>query len=149
VSSIEVTPVKNNSGAAYDWGLWVLGHDNNYYQRITRPSCQTKSSDWWSRKLSFVTLIFRLRVFSSTSTYHSTDLLTARGVHGTSGSTSYETIPFHTSDWRPLETCCRPWTWWCNDATAPIAGYANMMMMMRVFVTFFINLTFTGEYLQR
>jgi len=41
---------------------------------------------------------------SSTSTYHSTDLLTARGVahlvvHGTTGSTSYETIP-HV----PLET---------------------------------------------
>jgi len=37
-------------------------------------------------------------LFSYTSTYHSTDLLTARGVahlvvHGTSGSTSYETIP--------------------------------------------------------
>ena len=37
-------------------------------------------------------------LFSSTSTYHSTDLVTARGVahlvvHGTSGSTSYETIP--------------------------------------------------------
>jgi len=37
-------------------------------------------------------------LFSSTSTYHSTDLLTARGVahlvvHGTSGSTSYDTIP--------------------------------------------------------
>jgi len=37
-------------------------------------------------------------LFSSTSTYHSTDLLTARGVahlvvYGTSGSTSYETIP--------------------------------------------------------
>ena len=37
-------------------------------------------------------------LFSSSSTYHSTDLLTARGVahlvvHGTSGSTSYETIP--------------------------------------------------------
>ena len=37
-------------------------------------------------------------LFSSTSTYHSTDLLTARGVahlvvHGTSGSTSYEAIP--------------------------------------------------------
>jgi len=37
-------------------------------------------------------------LFSSTSTYHSTDLLTARGVahlvvHGISGSTSYETIP--------------------------------------------------------
>ena len=36
---------------------------------------------------------------------------------------------FHTSDWRPLETCCRPWTWWCNNATA-LAGYANLMMMM-------------------
>jgi len=37
-------------------------------------------------------------LFSSTSTYRSTDLLTARGislltVHGTSGSTRYETIP--------------------------------------------------------
>ena len=37
-------------------------------------------------------------LFSSTSTYHSPDLLTARGVahlvvHGTTGSTSYETIP--------------------------------------------------------
>ena len=38
------------------------------------------------------------RLFDSTSTYHSTDLQTARGVahlvvHGTSGATSYETIP--------------------------------------------------------
>ena len=37
-------------------------------------------------------------LFSSTSTHHSTDLLTVRGVahlvvHGTTGSTSYETIP--------------------------------------------------------
>jgi len=37
-------------------------------------------------------------LFSSTSTHHSTDLLTARGVahlvvHRTTGSTSYETIP--------------------------------------------------------
>ena len=37
-------------------------------------------------------------LYSSTPTYHSADLLTARGVahivvHGTSGSTSYETIP--------------------------------------------------------
>jgi len=37
-------------------------------------------------------------LFSSTSTYHSTDLVTARGVahlvvHGTSGSSRYETIP--------------------------------------------------------
>ena len=37
-------------------------------------------------------------LFSSTSMYHSTDLLTVRGVahlvvHGRNGSTSYETIP--------------------------------------------------------
>jgi len=36
---------------------------------------------------------------------------------------------FHPSDWKPVEVCCRPWTWWCNDATA-LAGYANMMMTM-------------------
>ena len=42
---------------------------------------------------------------------------------------------FHPSDWRPLEACCRPWTWWCNDATA-LAGYAKTsttMMMATVF----------------
>jgi len=39
------------------------------------------------------------------------------------------TKQFHTSDWRALEMCCRPWTWWCNDVTA-LAGYATTMMMM-------------------
>ena len=39
------------------------------------------------------------------------------------------TIRFHTSHLRPLEACCRPWTWWCNEATA-LAGHANLMMMM-------------------
>jgi len=50
-------------------------------------------------------------------------------VHGTSGLTSHETIP--PSHWRPLEVCCRPWTWWCNDTTA-LAGYhyVTIMMMM-------------------
>ena len=48
--------------------------------------------------LDFTTTQRQTWLFSSTSTYHSTDLLTARGVthlvvHGTSGSTSYETIP--------------------------------------------------------
>jgi len=33
---------------------------------------------------------------------------------------------FHPSDWRALEACCRPWTWWCNDAMA-LAGYATVM----------------------
>jgi len=37
---------------------------------------------------------------------------------------------FHPSDWRALEACCRPWTLWCNDATA-LAGYATMMTMLR------------------
>jgi len=41
---------------------------------------------------------------------------------------------FHPSDWRPLEACCRPWTWWCNDATA-LAGYATKMMMMSIHFT--------------
>jgi len=36
---------------------------------------------------------------------------------------------FHPSDWRALEACCRPWTWWCNDGTA-LGGYATTMMMM-------------------
>ena len=31
--------------------------------------------------------------------------------------------------WRSLETCCRPRTWWCNDATA-LVGYVKLMMMM-------------------
>jgi len=39
------------------------------------------------------------------------------------------TKQFQPFDWRALEACCNPWTWWCNDATA-LAGYANMMMMM-------------------
>ena len=34
---------------------------------------------------------------------------------------------FHTSNWRSLETCCRPRTWWCNDVTA-LVGYVKLMM---------------------
>ena len=41
---------------------------------------------------------------------------------------------FHpSSDWRALEACCRPWTWWCNDATA-LAGYATIMIMMMMMI---------------
>ena len=36
---------------------------------------------------------------------------------------------FQTSDWRALEVCCRPWTWWCNDATA-LAGYATLTILL-------------------
>jgi len=48
--------------------------------------------------LDLTTSHWQTWLFSSTSTYHSTDLLTVRGVahlvvHGTSGSTSYEMIP--------------------------------------------------------
>lgn len=34
---------------------------------------------------------------------------------GVSGSINSETIS--TDQWGPLETCCFPWTWWCNDVT--------------------------------
>jgi len=48
--------------------------------------------------LDLTTTHWQTWLFSSTSTYHSTDLLTARGVanlvvHGTGGWNSYETIP--------------------------------------------------------
>jgi len=54
--------------------------------------------------LSLMTTLWQMWLFSSTSTYHSHQLLTACGVahlvvHGTSGSTSYKTIPSV-----PLET---------------------------------------------
>ena len=76
-------------------------------------------------------------LFSSSSTHHSTDLLTARGishlvVHGTSGSTSNETIPpvrLETSG-GALSTVDLV----CNDATA-LAGYATMMMMMMILLS--------------
>ena len=67
---------------------------------ITSSSSSSSSSNFrcsmvW---LDLTTSHRQTWLFSSTSTYHSTDLLTARGVahlvvHGTTGSTSYETIP--------------------------------------------------------
>ena len=66
--------------------------------------------------------------------YYSTDLLTVRGVahlvvHGTSGSTSYETIPHVQLEISgDVLSTCRPRTWWCNDATA-LVGYVKLMMM--------------------
>jgi len=46
-------------------------------------------------------------------------------VHGIVLTSSEMTSPV--PHWRPLDACCRPWTWWYNDATA-LAGYAAMMM---------------------
>ena len=40
---------------------------------------------------------------------------------------------FHPSDWRALEACCWPWTWWCINATA-LASYANLMMLMMMMI---------------
>jgi len=56
--------------------------------------CQSTNGMW----LDLKTTHRQTWLFSSTSTYYSTDVLTTRGVarlvvHGTSGSTSYETIP--------------------------------------------------------
>ena len=39
-------------------------------------------------------------------------------VHGTRLVARPAAKRLHTSDWKPPETCCRPWTWWYNDATA-------------------------------
>ena len=46
---------------------------------------------------------------------------------------------YHPSHGRALEACCRPWTWWCNDATA-LAGYATMTMIMSVGVDWYETL---------
>jgi len=58
----------------------------------------------------------------------------ASDTHGMGGGVAHVARPapkrFHPlSDWRALEACCRPWTWWCNDATA-LAGYATMTTTM-------------------
>jgi len=72
-------------------------------------------------------------LFSSTSTYHSTDLLTARGVahlvvHGTSGSTSYETIPRVRLESSGGVLSTVDMAAQCYDAST-LAGYATTMMM--------------------
>jgi len=61
-------------------------------------SSTTVASRYLSMWLDLTTTHRQTWLFSCTSKYHSTDLLTARGVahlvvHRTSGSTSYETIP--------------------------------------------------------
>jgi len=58
----------------------------------------------------------------------------ASDTHGMGGGIAHVARPapkrFHpSSDWRALEACCRPWTWWCNDATA-LAGYATTTTTM-------------------
>ena len=60
--------------------------------------CGVDASRYLGMWLGLTTTHRQTWLFSSTSTYHSTDLLTARSVahlvvHGTTGSTSYETIP--------------------------------------------------------
>jgi len=42
---------------------------------------------------------------------------------------------------------CRPWTWWCNDATA-VAGYSTVMivmMMMMMMISHDYNTSLTGS----
>ena len=117
--------------------------------RLRQTDCRGSFAGYCCRRFSFtfrsVTMWVRCMrsesthrqtwLSGSTSTYPSTDLLTARGVahlvvHRTSGSSRPATTRFHPNDWRPLEACCRPWTRWCNDAMTALAGYATVMMMM-------------------
>jgi len=93
------------------------------------------ASRYFSMWLDLTTTHRQTWLFSSTSMYHSPDLLTACGVshlvvHGTSGSTSYEMIPsirLETSGgvlltvddggattWRPSPAMW-PWWWWYTD----------------------------------
>jgi len=86
-------------------------------------------------------------LFSSTLTYHSADLLTARGVahlvvHGTDGSTSYETIPpvrLETS--RRAVDCGRvgATTWWPSPAMWRRRVYSSVagmqLQLSAVFLT--------------
>ena len=64
-------------------------------------------------------------LFSSTSTYHSTDLMTARPTWSSTEQVARSaTKRFHLSDWRPLEACCWPWTRQVQQRD----GYAMMMI---------------------
>jgi len=101
------------------WGLWMLytrsvwdsclesngtteSETMKYFSGLAWLHClisyPADASRYLGKWLDLTTSHQQTWLFSSTSTYHSTDLLTARGVallavHETSGSTSYETIP--------------------------------------------------------
>jgi len=75
--------------------------------------------------LGLMTTHWQTWLFSSTSTYHSADLLTC-----------FLTVLFASASeaaatWRftNFVLYCIVWTWWCNDATA-LASYATTTMMM-------------------
>ena len=74
-------------------------HMMKYYNGPVWPiSYPVDASRYLCMWLDLTTSHRQTWLFSSTSTHHSTDLLTARGVahlvvHGTTGSASYETIP--------------------------------------------------------
>ena len=78
--------------------LWRRAVDRGHGGATTRRYDRVRNDEVLQRT-GLTSLYLGMWLFScSTSTYHSTDLLTARGVahlvvHGTSGSTSYETIP--------------------------------------------------------
>jgi len=101
------------------WGLWMLSTKSvwdsclesngtnesemmKYYNGLIWLYCPISypvdASRYLRIWLDLTTTHRRIWLFSSTSTYHLTDLLTAHSiahlvVHGTSGSINYETIP--------------------------------------------------------
>ena len=88
-----------------------------------------KASRYLGMWLDLTTSHRQTWLFSCTSTYHSWPHVALPTWSSTEQLARPATKWLHTSDWRPLEKCCRPWTWWCLDATA-LAGYANMMTIM-------------------
>jgi len=80
--------VRSDEVGYYNGPVWL-------HSPISYPVDASRYLGMW---LDLTTWHRQTWLFSSTSTYHSTDLLTARGVahqvvHRTTGSTSYETIP--------------------------------------------------------
>ena len=119
------------------WGLWILSTRSVWDSCLESNGRLQPSLKWWTIQQTGLTSLSHISYPVDASRYLSMWLDLTTGlhlvVHGTSGSTSYETTPHVRL--RALETCCRPWTWWCNDATA-LAGYGNMMMMMMMMMKY-------------
>jgi len=87
-------------------------------ERLYMIHCSEQASWWWPAKTAVCSNELAGR--NPQQCTHSQDRYIADSV------TRPATKRFHASDWSSVEACCRPWTWWCNDATA----LATMMMMM-------------------
>jgi len=87
-----------------------------------------RTVSWSHRQLAIVVRVTRppprAQSLSSYVTHYTDNDADCSETNMASPTWSSEVAPrpatkrFHPSHLRPLEACCRPWTWWCNDATA-------------------------------